>query len=151
MSAIKLSDLITVSTFSRNEKKTTAWAYLQIKLGKVKSIEIDGVKFIYAGTGSQLLNNETQNEEAKPVDCKEETRKINQEFTRLFEKSIEKNKTEVAAIYWSLQNLSQLVELFVEHIDAKEIDIEERQLQSIRHVRRELYKITDSLYEMMQQ
>lgn len=40
------TDLVKVSTYASNKKKSTTWVYDQIKEGKVKLIVIDGVKFI---------------------------------------------------------------------------------------------------------
>ena len=37
---------IKVSTYARENKKSTQWAYKQIEQGKVKSEKIDGVTFI---------------------------------------------------------------------------------------------------------
>lgn len=43
---ISIKNLMTVRTWAEKMGKTTAWAYVQIKAGKVKSIEIDKVKFV---------------------------------------------------------------------------------------------------------
>lgn len=40
------TDLVKVSTYANNMKKSTTWVYDQIKEGKVKLVEIDGVKFV---------------------------------------------------------------------------------------------------------
>jgi len=41
-----ISTLVKVSTFARKAELSTKYAYDLIKEGKIKSIEIDGVKFI---------------------------------------------------------------------------------------------------------
>jgi hypothetical protein len=41
-----MAKLITVRRYAAQNDKTTQWAYNQIKQNKVKSKEIDGVKFI---------------------------------------------------------------------------------------------------------
>lgn len=39
-------DLVKVSTYATNNKKSTTWVYDQIKENKIKLVVIDGVKFI---------------------------------------------------------------------------------------------------------
>ncbi len=41
-----MNKLIKVSTYARDNKKSLAWAYKQIRNGKVKTKVIDGVIFI---------------------------------------------------------------------------------------------------------
>jgi hypothetical protein len=41
-----IENLITVRNFALLNGKTTQWAYDQVKKKTVKSVEIDGVKFI---------------------------------------------------------------------------------------------------------
>lgn len=40
------TDLLKVSSFAIKQGKSTTWVYDQIKEGKLKLVEIDGVKFI---------------------------------------------------------------------------------------------------------
>lgn len=40
------TDLVKVSTYAMNNKKSTTWVYDQIKEKKVQLVIIDGVKFI---------------------------------------------------------------------------------------------------------
>jgi hypothetical protein len=40
------TDLVKVSTYANNKKKSTTWVYDQIKENKVQLVIIDGVKFI---------------------------------------------------------------------------------------------------------
>jgi len=41
-----IENLITIRTYALQNGKTTQWAYDQVKKKVVKSVEIDGVKFI---------------------------------------------------------------------------------------------------------
>lgn len=43
---INIDDLTTVRNYALENGKTTQWAYDQVKKKTVKSVEIDGVKFI---------------------------------------------------------------------------------------------------------
>lgn len=43
---MKTNKLIRVKTYADNNGKSLAWAYKQIKNGKVKYVIIDGIKFI---------------------------------------------------------------------------------------------------------
>lgn len=40
------TDLIKVSSYALKMRKSTTWVYDQIKDGKLKLVEIDGIKFI---------------------------------------------------------------------------------------------------------
>jgi hypothetical protein len=40
------TDLVKVSTYATNKKKSTTWVYDQIKDKKVQLVIIDGVKFV---------------------------------------------------------------------------------------------------------
>jgi len=40
------TDLVKVSTYAFNNKKSTTWIYQQAREGKIKLVIIDGVKFV---------------------------------------------------------------------------------------------------------
>lgn len=40
------TDLVKVSTYAKNNNKSTTWIYEQAKEGKIKLVIIDGVKFV---------------------------------------------------------------------------------------------------------
>lgn len=40
------TDLVKVSTYARNQNKSTTWVYDQAKISAIKIVEIDGVKFV---------------------------------------------------------------------------------------------------------
>jgi len=43
---MSLENLVKVSTYAKSIEKSTAWVYKLIELQIIKSIEIDGVKFV---------------------------------------------------------------------------------------------------------
>ncbi len=43
---MSLENLVKVSTYAKSIEKSTAWVYKLIELEIIKSIEIDGVKFV---------------------------------------------------------------------------------------------------------